>query len=770
MNINPKFQQPGPSLQLQQNIQAQQILLQQLQQPQLQQPPQVQSQFDDGKSMYNNYQRQVNNNQFFPQQFAYQQPPQPPQSQQSQQPPQPPQFNYQSSQQLPPQPPQPPFQSVQGQVQSVQGQGQTSVQGVQGGQPVGQVQVQPGPKQTNSQVDNPSLIHWQHQQQLCQISRQANIPHYYARQYAANSRKTKNPYSDNKPINLLEATKTVVALLEEQEKSMQKITTPTANPALLYNKKTVNYYEDDTVYEEERMRNRTNGQQLWCQLDLSGQGIANLSPKLFNYDFLESLYLNNNKLTVVPSMISKLRGLRTLDLSQNKIEEVPNDLGLCYNLRYLYLFDNNIRTLPNGFGNLIELLFLGIEGNPLDPVLTNLLAEKGSKELIIYLRDLPPVLPKPKPRKWILLEDDGEIIDETTTSELETSPDTFTVMSYNTLCQHYATTRMHKYTPLWALDWEYRKPLLYQEIVNLNTDIICMQEVETRTFHEYWVPKLAGLGYKGLFYNKTRSKTMSQEDALKVDGCAVFFKVSKFDYLQRVNFEFNSACMGSDKYKKTKDLFNRFMNKDNVALVVYLQHKETGEKICVINTHLHWDPMFNDVKTLQVGVILEELKHILKKFNSSSTLDDIKNSSIIFCGDFNSTIDSAVYQLFSTGSVKHHKDIDGYDYGKFTEDGFKNVFKLKSAYSTIGELPFTNCTPDFTTAIDYIWFTPTTLQVKGVLGKVDEDYAKHVIGFPDANFQSDHIPIVSKFQIKKSGSTKRADFKPDFKSGASRKT
>ncbi|EGV66477.1 glucose-repressible alcohol dehydrogenase transcriptional effector [Yamadazyma tenuis ATCC 10573] len=648
-------------------------------------------------------------------------------------------------------------------------QSQPQTQG-QNSQQYGGIQ---GPKQSSIAVDKPNSIHWQHQQQLCQISRSASIPHYYARQYAANSRKVKNPYNDVKSVSLIDATKSIVASVEEQERLSQKSSTPTTNAALLYNKKTVNYYEDDTMHEEERMRQKTNGQQLWCQLDLSGQGISNVSPKLFNYDFLESLYLNNNKLTAVPSMISRLRGLRTLDLSQNKIEDIPGDLGLCYNLRYLYLFDNEIKTLPNGLGNLIELLFLGIEGNPMDPQIANILAEKGTKDLITYLRDLPPTLPKPKARDWILLEDDGEVIDPTANPEAYANEDSnssssFTLMSYNTLCQHYATTRMHKYTPAWALDWEYRRPLLEKEVTEMNTDVVCMQEVETRTFHEFWVPRMQKLGYKGLFYSKTRSKTMGELDAKKVDGCAVFYKTSKFELIQKINFEYNSACMGSEKYKKTKDLFNRFMNKDHVALIAFMQHKETGEKICIITTHLHWDPLFNDVKALQVGVLLEELKGILKKFVGAN--DDVKNTPLIICGDFNSIVDSAVYQLFSTGSVKTHSDLDGYDYGKFTEEGFKNVFKLKSAYETVGELPFTNCTPDFTTTIDYIWYTPGSIEVKGLLGKVDPDYAKHVIGFPDANFPSDHIPLVSKFQIKKNGGHKRADFKPDFRPGSSRKT
>ena len=610
----------------------------------------------------------------------------------------------------------------------------------------------------NLMVDTPNTIYWQHQEQLCQISRATKIPHSYARQYASNSRKLKNPYSDTKSISLIEATRAMIASAEEEEErqkrsSLANSDTPLAsNSALLHNKKVSQELDEDSM-EEQRMRLKTKGRQLWCQLDLSGQGLVQLSPNLFHYDFLESLYLNNNKLTSVPPAISKLRSLRVLDLSNNKISELPSELGLCFNIRFLYLFDNNIKTLPNSFGNLIELLFLGIEGNPIDMKIANIIAEKGTKELIATLRDQQTTLKTPKPRPWLKVEDDGEIVDSHEVynqQDNDSSSNLFTMLSYNTLCQHYATPKMYKFTPSWALNWEYRRNALEKEILQYGTDIICMQEVETRTFTEFWLPLLSQKGYKGLFLNKTRSKTMNENDSKKVDGCATFYKVDKFTLVHKQNFEYNSVCMGSEKYKKTKDIFNRFMNKDNVALISYLQHKETGEKICFVNTHLHWDPAFNDVKTLQIGILLEELQGIIKRYQHTSSMEEVKNSSLVICGDFNSVKESAVYQLFSTGSSQSHEDMADRDYGKFTESGFHHPFKLKSAYEPVGELPFTNLTPAFTDNIDYIWYSTSTLGVKGLLGKVDEEYASNCIGFPDANFPSDHVPILAKFQIKKS--------------------
>lgn len=775
MNVNPKYQQGQVQAP---NLQAQQILLQQLQQGQAQQQPasnaiagggqfgQQAESFTENvgqQSLYqSNYQRpQGPVQQFFPQQFQQQALQQASVLQlQYQQPQMQQQYQLQlQGQQLQLQS-QPQPQLIPHQPPSVQGQPFFSQQSLSHQQLQPQSQLQQQSQLFGSiKIENPNSIYWQHQIQLCQISRSINIPHYYARQFASNSRKNKNIYSESKAISLIDTTKSLVASLEDHEKS--SVSTPNHNSALLHNKKMAN----DDEQEEQRMRLKTQGKQLWCQLDMSGQGLVNLSIKLFQYDFLESLFLNNNKLTVIPPIISKLKGLRTLDLSHNRISEVPAELGLCYNLKYLYLFDNNIKTLPNEFGNLIELVFLGIEGNPIEPNIANLVAEKGTKKLISYLRDLKPQR-VPNPRPWLMLEDDGEI----STSGDDSDSNTFTLVSYNTLCQHYATSKLYKYTPSWALDWDYRRNLLKEEILKYDNDVICMQEVETKTYHEFWVPIMAEKGYKGVFYSKTRSKTMSDNDAKKVDGCATFFKTKKFTLIQKQNFEYNSVCMGSDKYKKTKDLFNRFMNKDNIALITFFQHNESGEKIVIVNTHLHWDPALNDVKAVQVGILLEELQNIMKKFHGTNQLEDIKTSSLIICGDFNSVRESAVYQLFANGLVTKHGDLNGRDYGRFTDEGFRHNFKLKSAYENIGELPFTNCTPDFTELIDYIWYSTPTLRVKGLLGKIDEEYCRHCIGFPNASFPSDHIPLVTKFQIKKGGAAKRPDFKPDFKTGSSRKT
>lgn len=54
-------------------------------------------------------------------------------------------------------------------------------------------------------------------------------------------------------------------------------------------------------------------------------------------------------------------------------------------------------------------------------------------------------------------------------------PALFSVMCYNVLCDKYATRQLYGYCPSWALNWEYRKKSIMQEIMGCNADIISLQ-------------------------------------------------------------------------------------------------------------------------------------------------------------------------------------------------------------------------------------------------------------------------------------------------------
>lgn len=192
-------------------------------------------------------------------------------------------------------------------------------------------------------------------------------------------------------------------------------------------------------------------------------------------------------------------------------------------LKELYLFDNNLATVPPELGTLHQLQTLGIEGNPIDPSLKAMVQKDGTPALISYLRDSCPVPPPPPPRQW------KNVISQPEREAILTDPtvEVFSTLCYNILCERCATEKLYGYTPAWALAWDYRKELILAEIVESDADFLCMQEVDNAQYEEYFLPHLSQQGYEGIYWPKSRAKTMNEIDRRLVDGCAIFYKSDK---------------------------------------------------------------------------------------------------------------------------------------------------------------------------------------------------------------------------------------------------
>ncbi|CAO3639452.1 unnamed protein product [Cunninghamella echinulata] len=503
--------------------------------------------------------------------------------------------------------------------------------------------------------------------------------------------------------------------------------------------------------------NVSSNSTLWTTLDMGGMGLKNLTSAVCNYTFLTVLYINHNNLTYLTPAISQLSQLKTLDASGNKLTSIPSEIGLLFNLRELLLFDNNLVTIPSELGTLYQLETLGLEGNPLQADLNNLLMKDGTQAVIMSLRENAPVGVPPPHRDWITMENDTS----------DNDADKITVLCYNILCQKLANPQIYGYTPSWAIQWDYRKELILSEIIHWNTDIVCLQEVEMGEYEEFIGETLKHQGnYDGVFFPKSRAKTMSEKERRVVDGCATFYKADKFNLIEYHLLEYNQTALQRPDFKKSDDIYNRVMTKDNIAVMTVLEHKETLQRILIANSHIHWDPTYADVKLVQVGMLMDDLekfatKHLTPQPStttpSSPTSKDRKRPTYssptelptIICGDFNSTPDSGVVEFFSKGSIKQdHDDFGTYIYGDYTTEGLSHPYSLKSAYANFKDLKFTNLTPGFTGILDYIWYTSNTVDSLSLLGPIDNSYLSKIVGFPNAHFPSDHIPIAAELKIK----------------------
>lgn len=358
------------------------------------------------------------------------------------------------------------------------------------------------------------------------------------------------------------------------------------------------------------------------------------------------------------------------------------------------------------------------------------------------------------------------------------------VLSWNILCERYATQAVYGYTPTSALAWDYRRDLILEEIRRRDADILCLQEVNTEAMREDFGPELAKEDYRGIHWPRSKAKTMAEKDAIAVDGCAIFFKQSKYICLDKQLIDFGNIAINRPDMKNQHDIFNRVMPKDNIAILGFFESRQTGARMIVVNAHLAWEGTLNDVKIIQTAIIMEFVTKQAEKYARWPAVKDKRMISIptgddeadarkepmpepgpsqeyrnntdiplFVCGDYNSPADSGVNQLLSTGHLApDYPDLVNHHYGTFTRDGIEHPFSLRSAYQhldgTVDALPFTNYTPTFADCIDYIWYSTNTLEVVELVGPPDPQYLKRVPGFPNYHFPSDHIQLVSEFVIK----------------------
>eukprot|EP00051_Salpingoeca_urceolata_P028449 m.486927 g.486927 ORF g.486927 m.486927 type:complete len:501 (+) comp24689_c0_seq1:140-1642(+) len=470
----------------------------------------------------------------------------------------------------------------------------------------------------------------------------------------------------------------------------------------------------------------------WTVIEFNNCGLQSLTSSLFRMEFLTKIYLTGNHLSTVPSGIDRLQSLTVLDLSNNRLEEIPPSLGNITSLRELLLFHNRLMHVPFELGKLFLVHTLGLSGNPLVEPLRSFAAD-GTEAVMNYLvENVQPPMPPPE-RQWIHPSNADQ-------TPIPMDAASVSLFCYNILCDKYATRHLYGYCPAWALDWEYRKKQILGEILKYNSMVVSLQEVETREFFDFLRPKLRARGYEGMFRPKSRARTMGEHERKSIDGCALFYKSSEFTMVSQKLVEFGQLAT---QYSSCAAMLNRVMPKDNVGLIILLEHVATKKRMLVCNAHLTWDPVYKDVKVIQTVLFMKEIESAIAELNCPGV-------PLLLSGDFNSLPDSGVVHFLREGKIsEQHPDFEGHDYSTFARAvPFRHSFQLQSAYNN--ELPYTNYTYDFTGIIDYIWFSADTLTPKTLLGPVDPNYMKLFAGNPNPYFASDHMALCADFALRSS--------------------
>ncbi|GAX83499.1 hypothetical protein CEUSTIGMA_g10924.t1 [Chlamydomonas eustigma] len=380
----------------------------------------------------------------------------------------------------------------------------------------------------------------------------------------------------------------------------------------------------------------------------------------------------------------------------------------------------------------------------------------------IQIFDTSRVRPAPNPPARHMVQLVPEVSPQASTSGR------FTLLTYNLLADLYAKGDFSNTCPAWSLHWQYRKQNLLRELLAYKADILCLQEVQSDHYSDFWAPELSKAGYMPIYKKKTTE--LYSDNKLVIDGCATFFRKDRFSLVKKYEVEFNKAALSlAESFQnpsQKKSALNRLL-KDNVALIAVLEVIEPNgidaasrrTLICVANTHIHANPELSDVKLWQVHTLLKGLEKIA----------DSANIPMLVAGDFNSTPGSPAHALLTQGKVDAAA-VDSIDPLRFLKDQMlSHKLPLSSAYSKMAEASnahdaklakqkqrldpklheplFTNLTKDFRGTLDYILYTSNSLMPTAVLELPSEvEVAAPNEQMPNAQYSSDHLALMTEFQ------------------------
>jgi mRNA deadenylase 3'-5' endonuclease subunit Ccr4 len=372
----------------------------------------------------------------------------------------------------------------------------------------------------------------------------------------------------------------------------------------------------------------------------------------------------------------------------------------------------------------------------------------------------------------------------------------FSLVCYNILAESYARPRYYPWiTSRRILSWNFRSQKILSEILSYDADVICLQEVENTAFE--WMRKqllLLGNYDEAHFLERT---------GWRIDGCAIFFRSTKFTCLGKMEILFNHLTDRDD------------LKTDNIALLLALQfvdqHASTSSSpfsssstssvsastsslpfgdttpcessssssissyaVVIGTSHLCFREL--EARRHQAQQFLHQANHFRQEMTVN--FPSLSKVAVSLSGDFNSGPASWVYNLFSSPSQGHMTSV----YNRFDEitkrkkktqnNGWKVKKKKGKGQKEVdvrdeegeeseeekekenggwkwnpeaevnpsfGSKSFT-CFIEKPSMIDYIWIS-TDLRCEEVL-----ELPKKIL-LPNEHLSSDHIALFTKLSL-----------------------
>lgn len=337
--------------------------------------------------------------------------------------------------------------------------------------------------------------------------------------------------------------------------------------------------------------------------------------------------------------------------------------------------------------------------------------------------------------------------------------------------------------------WLQWKHSIVTEVAVSGSDIITFQDVQKDIFMEWLQPQLRELGYEGVFKQYKQEATFAN-GRYTVLGLATFCWSSRFRIVDQFVIDHDLASDNEQRYSRQltggelrdldaycdegdswilgDDPEEKAWNQGAISLVVFIEDMSATVSadymsvIAVFNTFLSasdWETICLCQATSE-NVLLWHA-HLLSKLLSELQTHR-PGLPILICGDLSSIPDSPLHRFLATGQIDGTVDIQplmqhffkpggGFskrDPGRLRSKLFEARSPLQEAFGVcaLGETLLTYCGTDTQRTVDYIWFSPESLDVLAVIALVPPGTPPgQQVVLPSPSIPSDHVPLIAIF-------------------------